>query len=203
MKSGSSKLRELVDIIGKSDYFPTNIRLFLITDKSYISIFGRKISTTYPLGTDVFHVKSLRCDRGLILDVFSKIEFFLNELIILTVLSFKLEEGIYDKNIMLGDILDNVDLFSKAKILNKWEIFNNELLNLFMQVKQVRNGFAHVWDKDEIIYRGKKIKDNFNKFKEDLSNVCFQLLEIYKSLQGKIDFEAITNILKNFQTNKD
>jgi hypothetical protein len=203
MKSGYSKLRELADIIENANYFPKNIRLFLITDESYISIFGRKISTTYSLDADVFHVTYLRCDRGLILDIFSKIEFFLNEIIILTVLGFKMEDGVYDKNILLGDILDNVDLFSKVRMLNKWKILNNDLLNLFMQIRQVRNGFAHVWDKDEILYRGIKIKNNFNKFKEDVSKVCFQLLEIYKSLQDKIDFDALTNIFKNFQLHKE
>jgi hypothetical protein len=53
MKPVISKLHELVDVIEKSDYFPIDIRLFLITDKNYIRILKRKIST-YSLETDVF-----------------------------------------------------------------------------------------------------------------------------------------------------
>ena len=203
MKSGSSKLRELVDIIKKSDYFPIDIRLFLITDENYIRIFRRKISITYSLDTDVFHLGFLRCDRGLILDVFSKIEFLVNEIMILKVLGFKLEGEVYDKSLMLDDILDNIDLFSMVRILNKWNIVDNNLLNLLIQTKQVRNGFAHAWDTDEVFYRGKKIKDNFPKFKEDVSRVCSQLLEIYKSLQDKIDFEILINKINSFQPNKE
>jgi hypothetical protein len=203
MKSGSSKLRELVDIIEKSDYFPSNIRLFLITDENYIKINERKISITYSLETDVFDVKYLRCDRGLILDVFSKIEFLVNEIIILKVLGFKLEGEVYDKSLMLDSLLENIDLFSRVKILNKWKLVNNKLYDLVIKTKEVRNGFAHAWDKDEVYYYKIKIKDNFIKFKEDMSNVCSQLLDIYKKLQDRIDFETLINRINSFQLNRE
>jgi hypothetical protein len=203
MKPVLSKLHELVDIIKKSDDFPINIRLFLITDENYIIISGRKFSITYLLGTDIFHSQYLKCDRGSILDIFSKIEFLINEIIILRVLGLKLEGEVYDKSLMLDDILDNIDLFSRVKILNKWKLINSKLKNLLTQTKQVRNGFAHVWEKEEILYDGKKIKENFPKFKEDISNVCVQLLETYKLLQDKIDFEALINKIKSFKMNKE
>ncbi|MGO8761056.1 MAG: hypothetical protein ACLP2P_05420 [Desulfobaccales bacterium] len=203
MKPVLSKLHELVDIIEQSDYFPSNIRLFLITNENYIRINKRKISITYSLETDVFDVKYLKCERGLILDVFSKIEFLANEIIILKVLGFKLEGEIYDKSLMLDDILENIDLFSRIKILNKWKIIGNKLFDLLIKTKEVRNGFAHAWDDDEVYYHKKKIKDNFSKFKEDMSSVCSQLLEIYKSLQDKIDFETLINRIESFHLEKE
>ena len=42
--------------------------------------------------------------------IFSKIEFLINEIIILKVLCFKLEGEVYDKSLMLDDILENIDL---------------------------------------------------------------------------------------------
>jgi hypothetical protein len=203
MKPVLTKLRELVDIISKADYFPSNIRLFVITDECYIRIYNRKIGVTHIQKTDLFEAKYLKCDRGFILDIFSKIEFLVNEIIIFRVLGFKLEGEIYDKSLMLDDILENIDLFSRAKILKEWKIISNKLFDLLVKTKQVRNRFAHTWDIDEIDYYGKKIKENFPKFKEDISNVCSQLLEIYKSLQDKIDFETLINRIKNFQLNKE
>lgn len=203
MKSGSNKLRELVDIIVKSDDFPLNIRLFLITDENYITMHGKKISITYIQNTDIFMAEYLKCNRGSILDIFSKIEFLVNEIIILKVLGFKLEGDVYDKSLMLDDILENIDLFSRAKILKEWKLIGNKLFDLFIKTKQIRNKFAHTWDINEIDYYGKEIKKNFPKFKEDISNVCSQLLEIYKSLQDKMDFEIIINKIKSFQLNKE
>lgn len=203
MKSGSSKLRELVNIIQKLDSYPSNIRLFVITDENYIRMYRKKISITNIRNTDIFEAKYLKCDRGSILDIFSKIEFLVNEIIILKVLGFKLEGEVYDKSLMLDDVLDNIDLSSRVKILNKWQLINNNLKELLMQTRKIRNGFAHVWDIDDIDYHKKKIKENFPKFKEDISNICSKLLDIYKSLQDKIDFETLINRIKSFKLGKN
>jgi hypothetical protein len=202
MKSGYSKLRELVDVIEQSDCFPSNIRLFIITDESYIRVYRKKISITYIRNTDVFEAKYLKCDRGSILDIFTKIEFLVNEIIIFKILGFKLADEVYDKSLMLDDMLENIDLFNRVKMLKKWNLIDKNLNKLLTKIREVRNGFAHTWDINAIEYSKGKIKDNFSKFREDISSVCSQLLEIYKSLQDEMDFETLIKKIKSFQLDK-
>lgn len=72
-----------------------------------------------------------------------------------------------------------------------------------MQAKQVRNGFAHAWDENEVIYKGNLIKTNFLEFKQDMEKVWKSLLEIYKIEQEKIDIEGVIKQLKELNPDTD
>lgn len=184
-------MKEKINELGKlilSGKFPANLRLFLITDTEYLRIYKGKVEMNhFPFG----FVKGLKLDRGNILDFFSKVEFFINEIIQLKLLGFN-----SDKYGMLDDVLENVDLFSRIKILNDWKIIDDKLKNKFNETKKVRNGFAHLWSESEIEYQGKPIKETFPKFKSDMEEIWTQLLKIYSVEQKKIDIDKLLTEIK-------
>jgi len=190
------KIYELGTVIASSKKFPTNLRLFLKTEKNYIRIIKKKITTSYSM-EDFVDVKYLKCKRGDILDVFSKMEFIINEIVQLKLLGPKLSGLNFEKTLMLDDLLEYVDFFSRLRLINTWGIIDKKLLNLIMHTKQVRNGFAHAWDESEVFYKGEKIKKNFIEFKLDIENIWKQILEIYKKEQEKIDVNELIEFFKN------
>ena len=184
------KVLELSKAIINAKKFPQNLRLFLITETQFIRLYYGKLNASI-WGEGSSYVKSLRLDRGQILDLFSKLEFFINEFILLRILGPNSPKGL-----LLDDILENVDFFSRIRILNKWNVIDNALLGLLLQTKQVRNGFAHAWDESEVMYKAKPIRKMFAQFKKDMEQIWKKLLEIYKIEQAKIDIESIIRQLK-------
>jgi len=117
-------------------------------------------------------------DRGEILDVFSKIEFIVNEIITRVILSA-------GSSGFLGDLLNSIDLFTKIRLLNDWSIINNQLFGMLVELKKVRNGFAHNWTIRNVNYRNVNLdnKVGFNKFKKDLNSAWKKLVSIYETHQ--------------------
>jgi len=183
------KFRELVKTIFSSRKLPSNLRLFLITEKEYIRIYYGRITTSHH-AQEFGMIRNLKFERGDILDLFSKLEFFVNEIFQLKMLGPN-----SDKGYILDKILENIDFFSRIRLLNDFGIIDSSLLNKLMQTKQVRNGFAHAWDEKEVIYKGDLIKARFSEFKQDLETIWKNLLDLYKNEQEKIDIRRIINQL--------
>jgi hypothetical protein len=97
-------------------------------------------------------IRELKPERGDILDIFSKLEFLVNELIQAKLLSLFSPDASF-----LEDVLENVDLFSRIRLPQQWGIIGNKLWAIMMNLKQVRNGLAHKWKEAEVNYKGKKI----------------------------------------------
>jgi len=191
------KFNELIKIIFSSRKLPSNLRLFLITEKEYIRIYYGRITTSH-FAEEYGFIRSLRFERGDILDMFSKLEFFVNELFQLKILGPS-----SDKGFMLDKLLENIDFFSRIRLLKEFGIIDGVLFNLLMQAKQVRNGFAHAWDENEVIYKGGLIKAKFLEFKQDMEKVWKNLLDIYKTEQEKIDIQGIINQLKELNSSSN
>ena len=151
------EMEEVIKLLNGIENFPENHRLFLITDKSYIRIYYGIITSSWT-AEEFYEIRSLRLERGEILELFSKLEFIVNELIQLKILGANSDKG---KN--LDDILENVDLFSRIRLLNKWGIIDKSVNGKLMHVKQVRNGFAHAWGKEEVRYKGEVITIPWHK----------------------------------------
>ncbi len=152
-------------------------RLFLADSYGFIRIYKDNISS----GETLYGVvRNIDLDRGEILDVFTKLEFLINEIMQLKLLGFNSE-----KSFMLDDLLVSADLYSRVKILEEWGIINRKVSNLIMQTKRVRNGFAHSWGNEEVYYKGERIESNFSKFKDDLEYVWLELLRTYYNLLMK------------------
>lgn len=88
-----------------------------------------------------------------------------------------------DKAYLLDDTLEYVDLFSRIKLLQKWNILDKRadanIINLFNELKQVRNGSAHRWKESEVNYKNQKLTLNIQQFKEDLEEVWKTLIQKY------------------------
>ena len=198
-KGGSSIENEIDDFISEvlhkeKPHIPKDIDLFLVTEKNYIRICnglfrgGKKYNDIVLLET-----KKLEPDRGKILAVFSKMEFLLSKLIHLYVIDYDATKR---------EIFDHLherhlSFHRKIGLLHDWKkIDNNDDCKKLIELKKVRNGFAHAWDNKEVYYEGIPIENNFNKFKDDLKDIWLTLVNIYKEEQTKIDIEEIKKKMK-------
>lgn len=164
---------------------PEDIRLFMITEKMYVRMYRGKV--TWRLLSEEFEfVRKLNCERGEILDLFSKMEFLVNELIQLQVLGANSEEAG-----KLDGVLGYVDFFGRLRLLRKWGVLSNNTVEMLNQAKQVRNGFAHAWGTEEVLYKEKPIKENFGEFKKDMEEIWKGLVEVYSVEQKKYDVSGI------------
>jgi len=60
-----------------------------------------------------------------------------------------------------------------------------------MALKQVRNGLAHEWLIDEVMFRNKPLRQNFEEFRNYLGDSWMLLLRRYQEIQKIIDIDAI------------
>jgi hypothetical protein len=182
------KIMELEGILRNQKEKWPNLRLFLITPNIWLRLYHGNLETQHQLQEHAI-IRGLKPQRGDILDIFSKIEFLVNELIQAKIL------GLFSPDApFLEDVLENVDLFSRIKLLQQWGIIDNKLCGMTMNLKQVRNGLAHKWKESEVNYKGKKITQSFVQFKHDLEEVWIGLVGAYmKEQQSKID-EIITKL---------
>jgi len=129
-------------------------------------------------------------DRGDILEAFSKIEFLINEIIIVYIRGFNSMDEVLD------DLLENIDLFTKTKILNKWERIDNQTKEKILKCREVRNGFAHKWSVEEIRYKDNPLKIVFPNFQQDLINVWKALILAYQKQLSSLDLDKLLGLLK-------
>jgi len=181
--------KDLENAFSKID-IPKTIRLFMITKNMYVRVYHGQISWKL-LSEDFEFIKKMRCERGEILDIFSKMEFMINELIQLNLLGANSKEA--DK---LDEVLIQIDLFSRLKLLKKWKILNNKTVEKINQTKQVRNSFAHAWGVEDVKYKNKPIKENFEEFKKDMLEIWEDLERIYSIEQKKYDINEIFKLMR-------
>ncbi|MCP4647662.1 MAG: hypothetical protein GY852_08000 [bacterium] len=157
----------------------------MITEKMYVRIYRGKVAWKL-LSEEFEFVRKLKCERGEILDLFSKMEFMVNELIQLRVLGAN-----SDGAEKLDDLLAQVDFFSRLRVLRKWGVLENKTVEMVNQTKQVRNGFAHAWGTEEVSYKEKPIGGNFEVFKKDMEEIWKALVDVYSVEQKKYDVSEI------------
>lgn len=187
--------KELQEYFSKLE-IPKHIRMFVITPTAYVRIYKGKI--TWGLQEEEFAlVRRLKCERGEILDLFSKLEFWVNELIQLRLLGPNSE-----KSEMLDEILERSDFFSRIKILEKFGIIDHSLVNALNETRQVRNGFAHSWEIHEVYYKEKPIESNFPLFKGDMEKIWAGLVAVYSKEQKKYDVDRIFEEIREFNRKK-
>lgn len=171
---------------------PPHIRLFMITESMYVRIYKGKAS--WKLQSEEFEVVgSLKCERGDILDLFSKMEFLVNELIILEMLGAGSAEAY-----RMDDVLAQIDFFGRLRLLRKWGVLDGRLVESLNQAKQVRNGFAHSWGVEEVLYKEKPVEENFGAFKKDMKEAWGGLVEVYKEKQKKYDVRKIFGEIREY-----
>ncbi len=183
--------KELQDTFSKLR-IPKDIRLFMITKNMYVRIYKGKVNWRL-LEEEFEFVRKMKCERGEILDLFSKMEVMVNELIQLNLLGANAKEA--EK---LDDLLAYVDFFSRLRILGKWGILDNKTVEMLNQAKQVRNGFAHAWGVEEVLYKEKPIGQNFEVFKKDMEQIWKELVGAYSVEQKRYDIPGIFQRIREY-----
>jgi len=176
---------------------PADIRLLITTGKLSIRLFEHERFVR--LTADVHgHVEALKPERGSILEIFSEIEFIINELIKFDIMGIPNRNTDWTARKIFEDaILTNIDLKNKIKILQSRGLFDNKLSSKLFELKEVRNRYAHFWIESRITYKGKPVEaatnSSFEEFKNDIIDVWKNLFEIYKVKQDAINLrEFIT-----------
>lgn len=134
--------------------------------------------------------------RGKILEIFSKIEFIMNEIITIHFSTQHPEQ--------FKEILDSMSFARKIKMLSKWSYIGKDERKLIESLKGVRNDFAHTWS-GSIYYNGHSLDrgDSFDEFKMDLEKFWSCLLIAYKKVQPDLDkvINAVEEIRKELKIN--
>jgi hypothetical protein len=183
----SDEIDELINLIPRLEPAQLlNIRLFLISKTRMVRIYRGKHQFSWSR-SDFGLLLPDSLDRGKILDCFATLEFLLNEIIQLHLLGCSA-----DKSDCLDDLLENIDFFSRVKLLNRWnKLINDELKNIIIELKSVRNGLAHKWSEDDVNYKGGSLKANFKLFIDDLKKAWGQLIVAYRTQLEKVDLNSI------------
>ena len=132
-------------------------------------------------------ITHLSPDRESILDIFSKIEFIVNEILL---------NAIEPKNKKRQDeMLDFLDLFTKIKLLSNWSLVDKRIKEKLFCLKEVRNGFAHNWSERDVEYKSQGIENNFEDFRRDLLEIWLILIGLSQSMISSVD-ELIRDVKK-------
>src|SRR6185312_9799782 len=131
-----------------------------------------------------------------ILEMFTKVEFLMAEIMRLKILGYEVE-----KSEMMADLISSVPVNRKISFLKKWNFIDSGLSKTLIALFDVRNGFAHKSSVDEITYKNKPMekywnKGTFEEFSRDLSKSWQQLIKLYITEQDKIDFKNLMSIIR-------
>jgi hypothetical protein len=180
------KLEEIQKLIFEHrKNLPENLKLLIITENEIIRVYKGMIEAS-SFDDKLAIPKNLKCERGDILDIFSKLEFIINELINLKVLGPNSE-----KSIMFDNILESINFPTKLRLLKDWGIIDNRLIRLIEKTRRVRNALAHKWSIFEVRFNNRPLRDTFEDFRNDMTSIWEQIIDIYQNEQEKIDIESI------------
>jgi hypothetical protein len=154
----------------------SNVRLLMITSKRWLRLYKGDISRSSQ-NTDELFSQLQQIDRGTILDICSKMEFLVNEMIQTMVIGYNLS-----RSYKLDTILENVPFATRLYLLKEWGLFQGYDEGVFYKIKNVmnvRNKLAHQWSPTETEYKNKSLSENFLKFKHDLKDSFNVFINIY------------------------
>jgi hypothetical protein len=178
----NEKMRKLMKLYDEHKSSFTNVRMLFLTEREFIWLYYGNCSQEF--FSEDYIVRVLPLDRGKILEWFSKLELVINELIQLQLLGFNSEHA-EELDILLG----RLNIWSKAGLLKKWNIIDNDLFDKLMKINQVRNKFAHVWDEKEVMYWTQYTKESI---KESPFRLLFE--DIEKEFESEEEITVKTSI---------
>jgi hypothetical protein len=177
-----SRLSELYELIKKHRVMPN--RLFIVGKNVNFIIHDNTIEEFETKDEDYGLIIPRSFERGEIIDSFSKIEFFINELIRAKILG-KSEDPNHD---LLDVLLERLEFYSKFRMLcDDFKLINEkeELYKKILLIKDIRNSFAHIWNIKKVYYKNTSIgplESHFVEFKEDLRYIWKELIRVYEKL---------------------
>ncbi len=120
MSSIEEKFLEIEKLVREKKEIWKDSSFFFTTKDGYIRIHKGEFHKHMEFQEDATINRIRRPDRGKILDIFAKFEYLVNQLIIVKILGF-LSERVF----LIDEILQNVELFSRIKILQKGKYWIN------------------------------------------------------------------------------
>lgn len=159
------------------EFFQSGIKLFLISKRHILKADQGRIESI-TTADNFFSIRNLSQERGPVLDIFSKMEYIINQLLTVQILGF-----FSNKADDLEKVLTYVNLSTKIKILYSWDIVGKK--RLFERLTSLRNRFAHSWSIVGIIYKGAPLIDVFMDFLEDMVLAWTELFNAYERLEDK------------------
>jgi len=117
-------------------------------------------------------------DRGAVLEIFTMMEYIINELLVLFIEPQKITE--------LKEVLIYVNYGQKIRYMKDWNILNSSERKLLEKVNRVRNDFAHTWNNSEMKHRDGEYGENISQFRKDLSRAIKTIIEKYKKYQPDV-----------------
>ena len=180
----NKKVEELCEVYRKARGLP-GIRFFFISSDRVIRFNEEEFSSS-SYAEEFGFITRLSLNREGIIDVFAKLEYFINEFI-----QLKFWGVPFEHIIALDEILEHISLDRRLRLIKQWGFITGSLLNKLTHVIKVRNQSAHIWNVKTALYKKGHLckKEVFEEFKQDLKSIFDQLIERYKQEQGKIDFE--------------
>lgn len=160
-----------------------NVRLLMITPTRWLRLYKGEISRSPENLEHELFSNLEEIDRGKILDIFSKIEFLVNEMIQTKVIGYDV-----DRSYLLDSILENISFSTKLSLLKEWGLFEGYEDRIFYKIKaimNVRNRLAHQWSPTESEYKKRPLIQVFSDFKKDLKKCWIDLIEIYSKEQDQ------------------
>ena len=184
--------RELYNEIFSGEGIPNHIRLFIADEKR--SLYVNEGNATGP-STTFGMMKSMRGDRGSVLESFANFEFLIIELMRFSVIGFK-------KNERLIKIISRINVNQRIDYLDNWEIIDHDLGEKLKKLFKIRNALAHTIMDAEVIYNGKALfaYKNFDDFKDEMQNVWNEFIEEYNKTMHTFDFSDLINEIKTYRT---
>jgi hypothetical protein len=182
----NKKAEEFCEVCQNASSFPSDIHFFFIERDKIIRLDGGEFSSSSY--TEEFgFITNLSLNREGIIDVFAKLEYFINEFIQLKFCGMSFEH-----TTALNEVLEHIDLDRRLRLIKQWDFISGSLLDKLTRAIKVRNQLAHIWNAKRTLYGKQHLskKEVFEKFKGDLKSIFEQLIERYKQEQEKFDFEA-------------
>jgi hypothetical protein len=171
-------------------YLPEELSILFILDNSLIRV-HKGVVNLESSRHNYSEIKGLSCNREDILKYFTKIDFIIDQLI-----GIRLLDNFPKNSEILGDVLEELSLAEKLNLLFKWGFLKRSSRSNWNKIRKVRNDMAHKWSTREMVYEKLKLEDNFARFRDDFSKEWKNLIEIYRSVQTKIDVEHLIRIVE-------
>jgi len=179
--------------------FPQDFRILFLVGNSAKYITQHSAMTAFD--DNISHM--LPKKREKIIEVFSRIEFLVDELIKIHVIGIN-----HHRETEFYSLYDRMGIGTKVKLLNGWKVIDGQFRSMLQNLISVRNSVAHDVSLHETTYNNEHIftaidHTEFDNFRADLQNAWALLREIYREKQEKEDWDLLLTEIDAWQISQE
>lgn len=206
-------IEQLIEVWRADPVKMSELRVFAIDKHHTFRFINRRWHKTHNM--DAYGYAAVnKLDRGKILSIFAKLEFLVNECIILALFLkkpdvlphikyFKRDDKPVIENtikssspILCSDLpskLQEIAFKKRIEYIEKLGLVDGATKDVLTDLADVRNFLAHEWDETLAEYKNGKLKDKtiLNALSADLVAMFGAIIRKYSELQEQIDYETI------------